>query len=187
MTEEAEDTQDVNPFDVLLERMNEAIKSGVLNELICEVKSQIMMQGLRADGQYRTAPAVANDEFVLKGFRLGAEKRGQRRIIFEFRPVDPSGQFKQTELDDSKVFQAFPDLEPLIVRVLDFEPVDTDGNTVKFEGAKKAFVARVGRDLTKERKKREAERKRREQEAKEAEQRQEASHYESHPLYGLWG
>jgi hypothetical protein len=110
---------------------------------------------------------------MFSGVRL--HKNGSK-VIFEFKPVDPSGEFEQYELDDTKIFTAFPGTESLVVRALGFDDVDTDDNPITFDRVKGQFLKKVEEQ---EEARAEAEEK---AEAKEA-----AGHYDDHPLYGVWG
>jgi hypothetical protein len=162
-----------NPQDVLIDTLKKAIQAGVLKEVVNSVSAPCKMQAKRSNGEYRTAGVNGGDEFMFSGVRL--HKNGSK-VIFEFRPVDPSGEFEQYELDDTKVFVAFPEVESLVVRSLGFDDIDTDDNPINFTGIKHLFLKKVEEQ---EEARAEAEEKK---EAVEA-----AGHYDDHPLFGVWG
>jgi hypothetical protein len=161
------------PEDVLIDTLKKAITDGVLKELVNEVQAPCKMQARRPNGEYRTASVNGGDEFMFSGARL--HKNGSK-VIFELKPVDPSGEFEQYELDDTKVFAAFPEVESLVVRALGFDDTDTEDNRVTFAMIRGTFLRQV---LEQE-----------EKAAEEAEKREAveaAGHYDDHPMYGLWG
>jgi hypothetical protein len=162
-----------HPQDVLITTLKNAIKKGVLKELVCEVAAPCKMQARRSNGEYRTASVNGGEEFMFSGARL--HKSGTK-VIFEFKPVDPSGEFEQYELDDTKVFVAFPKVESLVVRSLGFDDVDTDDNPVNFTTIKHQFLQRV-----------EEEEAKRSAAEEVAEKLESAGHYDDHPLFGTWG
>jgi hypothetical protein len=162
-----------NPQDVLIDTLKNAIANGVLKEQINEVSAPCKMQAKRSNGEYRTASVNGGDEFMFSGARL--HKNGAK-VIFEFKPVDPSGEFEQYELDDTKVFVAFPEVESLVVRSLGFDDIDTDDRPVNFATIKHLFLKQV------------EEREEARAEAEEKKQAVEAAgHYDEHPLFGVWG
>lgn len=169
--------------------INEAIKNGALKELVCELHMPFQMSALRKDGQYRTVPVTPNTELILSGVRAGA-----KGIIFEMKPVDPTqDDFDQFELDERKFFTAFPEIEPAVIRVLDFEAVDADDNPNTFEKVRGPFLKRAEEALLKREREIAAERQRKreaaeraEEERKKAERRKEVEHYLSNPDWGTW-
>lgn len=160
------------PQEILLDTLNDAIKKGVLKEIVCEVQAPCKMQGKRANGEYRTASVNGGEEFQFNRVYIG--KRADT-LIFVFTPVDPSGDFEQYELNDTKVFAAFPETESLIVRALGFNDEDTEGNRVTFAMIKGQFLKKVEEE---EIARAEAEEK--------AEAIEAAGHYDDHPLFGIW-
>ncbi|MCK1543333.1 hypothetical protein IVB12_15565 [Bradyrhizobium sp. 179] len=161
------------PEEVLIDTLKKAITDGVLKELVNEVKAPCKMQARRANGEYRTATVTGGEEFMFSGARM--HKTGTK-IIFEFKPVDPSGDFDQYELDDTKIFAAFPETESLVVRALGFDDIDTDDNCVPFAAIKGTFLRQV-----------EELEEARALEEEKAEKAEAAGHYDEHPLYGVWG
>ncbi len=163
-----------DPAAVLIDTLKNAITDGVMKDLCLEVAAPIKMQAkLAKNGQYRTVSVSRGEELMPSGVRLGA--KGEAKIIFEFKPVDP-GDYEQYELDDAKVWTAFPDLESLVIRALDIEAVNTDGESVRFAQVKPQFLnaAREKEEIRVETEKADAERK-------------VKNHYEDHPLFGVWG
>jgi hypothetical protein len=162
-----------DPNEVLLDTLKQAIAEGVLKELVLEVAAPIKMSAKRPDGSYRTVSVSANDEFIPSGARMHA--KGEK-VIFEFKPVDPNGDYTQFELDDTKVFTAFPDVESLVVRALGHDAVDTDDNPIRFAMIKHKFLKNA-----------EVLEEQRIEEEKKAEEATTKNHYAEHPLFGVWG
>lgn len=168
-------------MNAMVDAIKEAVDNGVLRELLLEIEAPIQMQARRAkDGQYRTVAVSRGDEFFPAGARVGADGS---QIIFEFTPVDPNGEYDQYELNDAKVWGAFPELESLVIRALGFEAKDCDDQPVRFWQIKPKFAERA-EEL---RKKAEAEAKAEEERKKKAAEAKERDHYANHPLYGAWG
>jgi hypothetical protein len=162
-----------DPQDILLGTLRDAIKKGVLKEQLLEVAAPCKMQGKRSNGEYRTAAVNGGTEFLFDDVYVG--KRADT-LIFVFKPVDPSGDFEQYELNDTKVFIAFPEVESLVVRSLGFDDVDTDDNKITFAMVKGQFLKKI-----------EAEEAARADAEEKAEATESATHYDDHPLYGVWG
>lgn len=161
------------PEEILIETLKKAIAEGVLRDLILETQAPCKMQAKRANGEYRTASVEGAEEFMFSGARM--HKSGAK-VIFEFKPVDPTGDFEQYELDDTKVFTAFPMAESLVVRSLGFDDIDTEDRPVPFSAIKGTFLRQAE----------EKEMQRAEEEEKAA-AAEAAEHYKDHPLFGLWG
>jgi hypothetical protein len=177
--------EDITADNIMIDKIAEAVQSGVLKDLVLEVENMSQMPVQRkSDGAYRNSNVSRGEEFMPVGVRLG-KKPGT--VIFEFKPVDPDTDYRQYEADDAKVFHIFPELEPLILRVLDLTVTDTDDAPVRFAAVKHLYLKEAEAEAEKARQEALAEIERKKQEAIDKEAKRQADHYAEHPTYGTWG
>jgi len=133
---------ETNPSQQIIDKVTAHLKAvdGVFT-----LKAPIMATLLMVDGKYKNKNLAGGTEFLFSGVREGVRSQ----FIFEFEPVD-SQPFKQMELDEKKVFDTFPDLEPMLCHALGYSE-DTG-----WPSAKRKFVAAAKREIEKAKKEEQA-------------------------------
>jgi hypothetical protein len=152
------DTEGLEPLNALLD----VIRQKMPADHVVTARAPTQVSAQRPDGTYKTATVNGGDEFIFSGMRIGARKQ----IIFEFKPFDTV--WKQIELDERKVFDAFEGFEQSCIEWLGY-------SAGEFVNAKAELLMTYA--TRKERAKRDA---------KENEKRQLLDVAENNPRWGIF-